>query len=256
MCIMPCAASGASHENALSMRIGLPSSSTSRSSGRAESRAARRRAACRARPARPCRRAAAGGQRPDTAACSGSRPGASIVPSSICSRCSARQVWKPLECAEMPRIAWNATGRPMTSSCARPCPVGPGRLELDRLLEGDVRRSRARAGGSSSAAMPQRSATARARTVASSARRAAGTTGTRRRPSGQCNAAESAPALTSASARCDEPSCATRSQTSGLPSRVAGEQPVVGGARRPAIDQPAARSCSARRKSRSTRAGA
>ena len=32
-CIMPCAAIGASQENALSMRIGVPSASTSRSSG-------------------------------------------------------------------------------------------------------------------------------------------------------------------------------------------------------------------------------
>ena len=42
MCIRPCAAIGASHENALSMRSGLPSASTSRSSG--ASREAERRA--------------------------------------------------------------------------------------------------------------------------------------------------------------------------------------------------------------------
>ena len=42
------------------------------------------------------------------------------LPSSICSRCSARQVWKPLEWAEMPRIACIATGRPTIWSCRRP----------------------------------------------------------------------------------------------------------------------------------------
>ena len=47
-------------------------------------------------------------------------PGASMLPSSICSRCSARQVWKPLECAEMPRMACMLTGRPMHLSCRRP----------------------------------------------------------------------------------------------------------------------------------------
>ena len=31
--------------------------------------------------------------------------GASTAPSRICSRCSAREVWKPLEWAEMPRMA-------------------------------------------------------------------------------------------------------------------------------------------------------
>ena len=47
-------------------------------------------------------------------------PGPSSAPSSIWMKCSARQVWKPLLCAEMPRIAYIATGRPVTLSCSRP----------------------------------------------------------------------------------------------------------------------------------------
>ena len=33
---------------------------------------------------------------------------------------SARMVWKPFECAARPRIAWNATGFPVTVSCSTP----------------------------------------------------------------------------------------------------------------------------------------
>ena len=55
-----------------------------------------------------------------TATCSGSRRAYRSAPSSICSRWMARQVWKPLECAEMPRIACIATGRPIIVSCRRP----------------------------------------------------------------------------------------------------------------------------------------
>ena len=48
-------------------------------------------------------------------------PGASIAPSSICRRWIARQLWKPLACAETPRIACIATGRP--AKPARRLPV-------------------------------------------------------------------------------------------------------------------------------------
>ncbi len=40
------------------------------------------------------------------------RAGVSTAPMSACRRCRARAVWKPLEWAEMPRMAWMATGRP------------------------------------------------------------------------------------------------------------------------------------------------
>ena len=33
---------------------------------------------------------------------------------------SARMVWKPLECAARPRMAWKATGLPVTVSCSLP----------------------------------------------------------------------------------------------------------------------------------------
>jgi hypothetical protein len=43
-----------------------------------------------------------------------------MPPSSICSTWIARQVWNPFECAEIPRIACIATGRPIMVSCRRP----------------------------------------------------------------------------------------------------------------------------------------
>ena len=114
MCIMPCAAIGDSHEYALSMRSGPPSASIASLRGSSESRAARARAACRA-----CSVAGSccGGIGFGYGARARKLPGPSSAPSSICSRCSARHVWKPFECAEMPRIAYIATGRPTTLSC-------------------------------------------------------------------------------------------------------------------------------------------
>ena len=76
-------------------------------------------------------------------------PGPSSAPSSICSRCSARHVWKPFECAEMPRIAYIATGRP-THLVVRAAPhVGPRDRQLDRLRRTRRAPSRARCAGSS-----------------------------------------------------------------------------------------------------------
>ena len=43
-----------------------------------------------------------------------------MAPSRVCNRCSARQVWNPLEWAEMPRIACMATARPTMRSWRRP----------------------------------------------------------------------------------------------------------------------------------------
>ena len=34
--------------------------------------------------------------------------------------CKARHVWKPFACAEIPRIAWKDTGRPVISLCFSP----------------------------------------------------------------------------------------------------------------------------------------
>ena len=47
-------------------------------------------------------------------------PGESTAPKRICTRWIARQLWKPFECAEMPRIACIATGRPTKRSWRRP----------------------------------------------------------------------------------------------------------------------------------------
>ena len=47
-------------------------------------------------------------------------PGRSMVPSSDIRIASVRIVWKPLECAARPRIAWKATGLPVTVSCFLP----------------------------------------------------------------------------------------------------------------------------------------
>jgi len=43
-----------------------------------------------------------------------------MVPSSDIRMASARMVWKPLECAAKPRMAWKATGLPVTLSCSLP----------------------------------------------------------------------------------------------------------------------------------------
>ena len=61
-----------------------------------------------------------------------------MVPSSICSRWMARQVWKPLEWAEMPRMACIDTGRPRIVSWRRPAQSVHGDRQLDRLLERDM----------------------------------------------------------------------------------------------------------------------
>ena len=50
----------------------------------------------------------------------------------------ARQVWKPLEWAEMPRIACIATGRPRIVSWRRPAQSVQGWSSSICLLEGDV----------------------------------------------------------------------------------------------------------------------
>ena len=139
LCIMPCAASGASQEKALSMRSG----------GRR-----RRPAGPPARCGKPSggpasgllgadlsaagRRGAGGDRLRDRAACSGSRRAHRRAPSSICRRCIARQVWKPLECAEMPRMACIATGRPTIFRGARRGQSVQGCSSAIACVEGDI----------------------------------------------------------------------------------------------------------------------
>ena len=149
MCIRPCAASGASQENALSMRIGVPSSSSSRSSGPCGSRAP-----CREQHGHAasslCRRAADRRDRlRDTATCSARTAGVSTAPSSICSR------WMRAAGVEAVGVGRNAAHRVHRDRPADhllvPAPgvVGPGLVELDRLVEGDVGELARRCGGSS-----------------------------------------------------------------------------------------------------------
>ena len=45
-------------------------------------------------------------------------PGRSMVPRMVIRMPSARMVWKPLEWAAMPRMAWKATGLPVTEACS------------------------------------------------------------------------------------------------------------------------------------------
>ena len=100
------------------MRSGRPSSSTTRSSGPVGKPSGGDFSGC---PGAVSRAGFSGG-----GTCFGygafarCPPGTSMVPSSSCSRCTARQVWKPLECAEMPRIACMDTGRPVKLECVRP----------------------------------------------------------------------------------------------------------------------------------------
>ena len=146
----PCAScrgptSGASQEKALSMRFGRPSASISRSSGPrgiAELRAVERLAGAECTLA--VRRRMGGDRlgvgRLEAEAARASRrrraaPAADAAPGSL----------EAVEWAEMPRIAWNATGRPIIVRGARRA-VGPGPLERDRLSKA-TRRARRRGGG-------------------------------------------------------------------------------------------------------------
>ena len=121
LCIIPCTASGYSHENALSMRTGEPSSLTNRSSGSAGQPSPRPSSGVFGRMASGVLGVLAqGGIGRGNGALWRKPPGRSIVPSSVIRIASARMVWKPLECAARPRIAWKATGLPVTVSCSFP----------------------------------------------------------------------------------------------------------------------------------------
>jgi hypothetical protein len=105
---------GDSHEYALSIRSGTPCSSIARSSGLIGKPSGARVSGL------PGAQAVAGNWCGGMGFGYGARalklPGPSSAPSSICNRWSARHVWNPFECAEIPRIAYIATGRPTTLS--------------------------------------------------------------------------------------------------------------------------------------------
>src|SRR5580693_6082860 len=109
-CIRPWMPRGASHEKARSSRSASPCSSTSRSSGPCGSPSG----GVGSEPS-GFRDFPPGGGAPAIGCGNGDlyrhEPGVSTAPISICRRWIARQVWNPLEWAEMPRIAWIANGR-------------------------------------------------------------------------------------------------------------------------------------------------
>ena len=233
MCIMPWAASGASQEKALSIRRGVPSASTSRSSG-------------------PCGKPSGGPGSGVFAAAPvaglppgcdrrrrGPREGRLVAeaagridaPSSICSRCIARQVWKPLEWAEMPRMAcMRPAGRSSCRAAGR-----PNRSRAARSRSAARRRrapARRRCAGWSRPACRSRSATASGAYCGIEI--ALGhqlEDRPRLRPSASVNSPASAGATSAASAL-RRRLRASGSKHSGWPCGVAREQPVVGGARR------------------------
>ena len=123
-CSMPCAANGCSHENALSMRRGWPSASTSEILGRVH--VAERTGIERAvRPCASCRAGSPAAPVSDTAAGSGSCPAcrsrrAASAADAACGRCGSR--------SRAPRCRASrasTTGRPIISACSRPQRVGP-----------------------------------------------------------------------------------------------------------------------------------
>ena len=121
LCIIPCTASGYSHENALSIRTGVPSSLTNRSSGSAGQPSASPSSGWSGLTASGVFGVLAhGGIGRGNGALWRKPPGRSIVPSSVIRIASARIVWKPFECAARPRMAWKATGLPVTVSCSLP----------------------------------------------------------------------------------------------------------------------------------------
>ena len=121
LCIRPCTDRGYSQEKALSMRTGPPSASTNRSSGLAGQPSGMPSSGvfgCTA--CGPLGGLAQGGIGRGNGALWRKPPGRSMVPSTLIRMARARMVWKPLECAARPRMAWKATGLPVTVSCSRP----------------------------------------------------------------------------------------------------------------------------------------
>ena len=157
------------------------------------------------------------------AAGSGSCP-ASMAPSSICSTCSMRQVWKPLLCALMPRMACMATGG-RSSARAR----GPRRRS--RAVAGTaphrrpLRHFRARGGGSSPAGTSHCGATAVSDRVLGrekTARPAAG------RPAGRGGRRQVTSPTTRGRCRSRRPHAGRPASRRGAAPCIARDQAVVG----------------------------
>ena len=214
----------------------------------AESRAAGRPAACSAPTCSACRRAwAPADAARDRAACSGSRPGVSMAPSSICSRwmraAGVEAVGMGRDAAH--RMHARPAGR-RSSSWRRPAQSVQGWSMHDRLLEGGV----GELGGDAADGRRRRCRSARGHRVGGvlrveialgqqlEDRHGAAAVGQRHRArQRRRDVGTGRPARRG---RCGS------SQTSGLPSRVAREQAVIGGAGR--LRSPArARWCSGRR---------
>ena len=121
LCIRPCADNGYSHEKPLSIRTGSPSSSTHRSCGDSgQPSGGASSGVFGLIDCGPLGGRALGGTARGYGALCRKPPGRSMVPSSDIRIASARVVWKPLLCAASPRIAWKATGLPVTLLCSRP----------------------------------------------------------------------------------------------------------------------------------------
>ena len=121
LCIRPCTDSGYSQEKALSIRTGLPSSLTNRSSGSAGQPSGMPSSGVSGCTARGSLGGfAQGGIGRGNGALWRKPPGRSMVPRILINIDMARMVWKPLECAASPRMAWKATGLPVTDSCSLP----------------------------------------------------------------------------------------------------------------------------------------
>ena len=139
--------------------------------------------------------------------------------------CSARQVWKPLEWAEMPRMAWKLTGRPMKVSWRSPRKSVQG-WSISMAWLKATSTSSAASRLIVAAAMPQRPATASG--LYSGSRyfcAISSNTGVDRPPPGVGKSPFSAgfsPGLSNGCAR-----LVARSQTSALPSPSRTNRPKV-----------------------------
>ena len=120
-CIRPWTDSGCSQENALSSRIGCPSSSTNRSSGSAGQPSGMPfNGVLGCTSSQLVAVFAHGGMGRGNGALWRKPPGRSMVPKILIKIDIARMVWKPLLCAARPRMAWKDTGLPVIWSCSLP----------------------------------------------------------------------------------------------------------------------------------------
>ncbi len=139
--------------------------------------------------------------------------GQSMEPSRICSRCSMRQVWKPLAWAEMPRMACIETGRPTIFSWQRPVQSVHGMSSVDLLARRRRAPVRRRCAGwwRPARRSARRRPPARSR-APGSARRSAGSSVTTRRPSGSLKRAHQLRRASGDSAGMGEPEWSVQHQ--------------------------------------------